>query len=147
MNTYVFDILSSNELGSICFSNTKMDVWFFDIGRYVVLNISHSLFRNKRFNSKIYQNYFTRSIHKYNPPIFEEWVIQYSFMNIFYISNVKKWGFFFHLVSQDICRVFQIDEDWSKKKIKQPKWIQIMMEDEMQIFSIENTCFYVLRYN
>ena len=51
----------------------------------------------------------------YNPPIFEERVIQYSFMNIFYISNVKKWGFFFHLVSQDICRVFQIDEDWSKK--------------------------------
>ena len=24
-------------------------------------------------------------------------------------------GIFFHLVSQDICRVFQIDEDWSKK--------------------------------
>ena len=90
-------LISFLVMSSICFSNTKMDVWFFDIGRYVVLNISHSLFRNKRFNSKIYQNYFTRSIHKYNPPIFEEWVIQYSFMNIFYISNVKKWGFFFSL--------------------------------------------------
>ena len=76
-----------------------MDVWFFDIGRYVVLQIFHI------HSSEIWgliQKYIRiislgQFISKYNPPIFEERVIQYSFMNIFYISNVKKWGFFFSL--------------------------------------------------